>query len=411
MKNEEKLAILKKVCKRGDFMGTKKLYDLDAYACEFEARVLSCEEVECVNSGGDTSKLYEVILDQTLFFPEEGGQTPDKGTIDGCAVYDVQIKDDVITHILEEPLKVGTTVDGEIDWQHRFFNMQQHSGEHLFSGLAYKKYGYKNVGFHLSNQIVTMDFDGVFSEEQIQEMEWEINQAIVANVEIKTGYPSKEELEKLEYRSKIEIDGAVRIVEIQGYDICACCAPHVKRTGEIGMFKIQSVQNYKGGMRISFLCGFRALEEYRKKSQIVSDLSRLLTTNQENLTDHVSKLKTQVQSLKTQLSNAKQMIMESKISEIKTEEKNVFLFERDLDAPVMRSVVNKLVEVHEGICGVFVGNEEEGYSFIIGSKTTNCKDVADKLRNELDARGGGSPQMIQGSVAAKEKQIRELFET
>ena len=390
-------------------MSTKKLYDLDAYAREFEATVLSCEEIEVVNSCGDKGVVYKTILDQTLFFPEEGGQTPDKGTLNGVNVFDVRIEGDEIYHYTTEWSQPNSCVKGQIDWQHRFFNMQQHSGEHLFSGLAHRKYGLKNVGFHLSNQIVTMDFDKALSEEQLREMEWEINEAIVANVEIKTGYPSREELEKLDYRSKIEIDGAVRIVEIPGYDICACCAPHVHRTGEIGMFKIQSVQNYKGGMRISFLCGFRALEEYRKKSEIISELSGILTTNQDNLADHVSKLKTQVQSLKTKISNAKQALMESKIAEISAEEKDVILFEQDLETPVMRAVVNKLMENHDGVCGIFVGSDEEGYNYIIGSKTMDCREIATKLRDQLNARGGGKPQMIQGSVVATEENIKRVL--
>lgn len=390
-------------------MSTKKLYDIDAYLTEFEAIVISCKEVDDQNACKGNGCKYEVVLDQTLFFPEEGGQTPDKGTLNNIEVLDVQIEKDVIVHFLNESLKEGSLVKGKIDWQHRFFNMQQHSGEHLFSGLAYRKYGFKNVGFHLSNQIVTMDFDGVFTECQLEEMEWEINQAIVDNVEIKTGYPSKEELAQLEYRSKIEIDGDVRIVEISGYDICACCAPHVKRTGEIGIFKIQTAQNYKGGMRISFLCGFRALQEYRKKAQIITNLSGILTTNQDNLAEHVSKLKTQVQSLKTQLSNAKQSMMEIKLAEIPIEQKTVLLFERDLEVHVVRNVVNKLVEKHEGVCGVFVGNDESGYTFIIGSKSMNCKEVAAKLRDELHARGGGSVQMIQGSVNATMAQINKIF--
>ena len=390
-------------------MATIKLYDRDAYQTSFEAQVISCEKQERINSNGQTDVVYAVVLDQTLFFPEEGGQTPDKGFLNGKEVCDVQIKKDIITHYLAEPVQEEEIVTGEIDWQHRFFNMQQHSGEHLFSGLAYRKYGYKNVGFHLSNQIVTMDFDHAFTMEQLEEMEWEINQAIVSNVEVKTGYPEKEELSQLDYRSKIEIDGAVRIVEIPGYDICACCAPHVRRTGEIGMFKIQTAQNYKGGMRISFLCGFRALDEYRRKSQIITELSGILTTNQENLADHVGKLKTQVQSLKTQLSNAKQMLMEDKIAKLPIEQRDVLLFERDLDTPVMRTVVNKLVDRHEGICGVFVGNDSEGYSFIIGSKTADCKEIASKLREKLESRGGGSAQMIQGSVCATEEKIKEVL--
>ncbi len=379
-------------------MSTKKLYDINAYETIFEAKVVSCVEKE--------DKLFEVILDQTLFFPEEGGQTPDKGTLNGIEVLDVQIKNDVITHTLAQSLKEGETIKGEIDWQHRFFNMQQHSGEHIFSGLAYKKFGYHNVGFHLSNQIVTMDFDGTFTEEELKEMEWAVNEAIVANVEIKTGYPSKEELANLEYRSKIEIDGDIRIVEIPGYDMCACCAPHVHRTGEIGIFKIQSAQNHRGGMRISFLCGFRALEEYRKKSKIISELTGILTTNQETLAENVVKLKGQAQSLKTKLDIAKQTILENKIETIPTEQKDVLLFERDIDTPVMRNIVNKLVEKHEGICGVFVGNDEEGYSFIVGSKNVDCRQVAAKMRETLGARGGGSAAMIQGSVGKKMEEIK-----
>lgn len=377
-------------------MVTKKLYDYDAYRTDFSATVISC-----VRKG----ESWEVILDETLFFPEEGGQTPDKGTLGGAEVLDVQIKGDVITHTVAAALTEGEAVMGEIDWQHRFFNMQQHSGEHLFSGLTYKKYGYRNVGFHLSNQIATMDFDGVLTKEQAEELEWMVNEAIVANIEVKTGYPTKEELADLEYRSKIEIDGAVRIVEIQGYDICACCAPHVKRTGEIGMFKIQSIQNYKGGVRISFLCGFRALMEYRRKAELLTELTGIFTTSDDKLAENVNKLKAQVQSLKTKLSSAKQELMDSKLAAIPAEQSDVVLFERDIEAPVMRAVVNKLVEKHEGVCGVFSGNDGDGYSFIIGSKNVDCRAVAALLKEKLGARGGGSPAMVQGSVSAAAQSI------
>ena len=382
-------------------MKTKKLYDIDAYATEFEAKVLSCVKEE--------ENSYCVVLDQTLFFPEEGGQTPDKGALDEIEVIDVQIKDDVVYHYVEKALEENQLVKGKIDWQHRFSNMQQHSAEHIFSGLAYKKYGMKNVGFHLSDQIVTMDFNSVFIEEQLKEMEWEINQAIVANVEIKTGYPSKEELAKLEYRSKIEIDGDIRIVEVTGYDICACCAPHVKHTGEIGMFKIQSAQKYKGGTRISFLAGFRALEEYRRKSEIVSELSDILSTNQMNLPEYVNKLKEQIYDLKGQLSNVKQAMMEEKLKEIPASQKDVFLFEKDLDASVMRTVVNKLMAEHEGVCGIFVGDDVNGYSYIMGSKHVDCRETGAMLREKLEARGGGKPQMIQGSVSATEENIKRVL--
>lgn len=390
-------------------MATIKLYDKDAYQTTFEAVVLSCKE-GIFGKKEDTRKRYAIILDQTCFFPEEGGQTPDKGTLGEAEVWDVQIqKDNTIIHIVNEPIEEGITINGIIDWKHRFFNMQQHSGEHLFSGLVYKYFGYQNVGFHLSNQIVTMDFDGMLTPDEVEELEWKVNEAITANVQIKTSYPSKEELAELEYRSKKELDGAIRIVEIFGYDVCACCAPHVHRTGEIGIFKIQSVQSYKGGVRISFLCGFRALEEYRKKSQIIAELSGLLTTNQEMLSENVAKMKSQTQNLKMQLGNAKQLLMEHKIEQIPKEQADVFLFETDLETPIMRNIVNKLVECHEGICGIFVGSEKEGYNFIIGSQTTDCREIAKRLKEILNARGGGSTAMIQGSVVAKREELEQML--
>lgn len=344
---------------------TIRLYDADAYQTEFEATVLACEEVEKKDG-----RVYQVWLDQTLFFPEEGGQSPDMGTIDGVEVLDVQIKNEVITHTLAAPLTVGTTVKGVVDWKHRFYNMQQHSGEHIFSGIVHKKFGYDNVGFHLSDSIVTMDFNGVISPKEITEIEEKVNQAIIENIPVEVSYPSKEELKELDYRSKIEIEGQVRIVTIPGYDVCACCAPHVRRTGEIGSLKVMNVQSYKGGVRVSILCGFRALDAFRQKADIITELMAEFSTSQDAI-----------------------------------------LFEADLETPVVRGVVNGLVEKFAGISAVFVGNDENGYQFIVGSKNKDCRQIAATLREKLSARGGGSDKMIQGSVAATQLQIEELLAT
>lgn len=385
---------------------TVRLYDQDAYATEFEAEVLACEEVE-----KKEEKVYQVWLDQTLFFPEEGGQSPDMGTIDGIKVLDVQIKDEVITHTLAAPLAVGTTVKGVVDWKHRFYNMQQHSGEHIFSGIVHNRFGYDNVGFHLSDSIVTMDFNGVITAEDIEKIETEVNQAIIENIPVEVSYPTKEELKVLEYRSKIEIEGQVRIVTIPGYDVCACCAPHVRRTGEIGMLKVMNVQSYKGGVRISILCGFRALEAFRQKADIITELMAQFSTNQEALVENVTKLKNTNQTMKNQLASAKQELMEYKVAAIPEDSENAILFESDLETPVVRNVVNGLVEKFAGISAVFVGDDENGYQFIVGSKNKDCRAIAAALREKLSARGGGSDKMIQGSVAASQLQIEELLAT
>lgn len=384
---------------------TKKLYDLDAYQREFEAEVISCEERK-----EKDGTVYEVILNQTLFFPEEGGQSPDKGTIEEVKVLDVQIKKDVIVHTLEHPLEAGAKVHGVIDWQHRFSNMQQHSGEHIFSGLVHSKFGFNNVGFHLSDNIVTMDFDGVMSAEDVADIEYRANEVIVENLPVEVTFPAKEELAVLDYRSKIEIEGQVRIVTIPGVDVCACCAPHVRHTGEIGMLKVMSLSNYKGGVRISILCGFRALLAFRQKAEIISAISGSLSANQELLPELVEKLKNSNQDLKYRLAGAKQKLMEGKLAEIPKEQEHVVLFETDIETQVMRNVVNELMAVHSGICGMFVGTEEEGYQFIIGSSTRDCREIAALLREKAGARGGGSAAMIQGSVKAEERELMELLQ-
>ena len=380
---------------------TIKLYDTTPYETTFTAIVLSCEKCE--------DGICRLIFDKTLFFPEEGGQSPDKGTINGVEVVDVQINNDVVEHYVRASFETGTEIIGTIDWNHRFSNMQQHSAEHIFSGIVNREYGLNNVGFHLSDNIVTMDYNGVLSAEQIEDIEWKVNQAIAKNVEIDARYPAKEELASLQYRSKIEIDGPVRIVTIPGYDVCACCAPHVRRTGEIGILKVMTVQNYKGGVRISILCGFRALMAFREKNKIVSALTNCLSTAQENLFERVSQLKDDNQELKMQIGILKQNVMLGKIEEISTQQKHVILFEEELDTAIVRNVVNALVEKHEGNCAVFTGNDTEGYRFILGSKTLDCRETATALRERFGAKCGGSQVMIQGSVEADREAIIELL--
>ena len=379
------------------YQKTHRLYDEDGYATEFTAQVLSCEETK--------EHLFCVVLDQTLFFPEAGGQSPDKGTLDGVPVCDVQISDEVILHTLEAPLTVGSYVEGVIDWEHRFSNMQQHSGEHLFSGMVFREFGYHNVGFHLSDQIVTMDFDGVLSEEDIERLEWQVNEAIVKNVPIVVTYPSDEERKALSYRSKTEIEGQVRIVTIEGYDVCACCAPHVKRTGEIGFFKVMQVQNHKGGVRISILCGFRGLQAFREKQKVVSELTALLTTGQDKLPESVARLLATQQTLSGQLFHVRQELLQMKLEQIPTTTEHVILFEENVDKAVAQKAVNQLAREHGGFCGFFIGTDGNGYRYLLSSQSMDCRKTADLLRERLCAKGGGSEAMIQGSVSATKEQI------
>ena len=236
---------------------TIKLYDSHPYDSSFTAHVISCSEMK--------NGLYDLILDATLFFPEEGGQHADEGTLSysdrenhtllTATVSAVSIQDDIIHHESASLIPVGAEVTGTINFEKRYSNMQNHSGEHILSGLVHSLYGFNNVGFHLSDSEVTADYDGVLTEEDAYRLELEVNRAIQASIPIDCRYPDNQELAALDYRSKKELSGPVRIVTIPGFDICACCAPHVRSTSEIGLFKILSVTSYKGGVRISMLRG------------------------------------------------------------------------------------------------------------------------------------------------------------
>ncbi len=372
---------------------TEELYYQDAYLKEFEGKVLSCEKGK-----GDS---FLVVLDRTAFFPEQGGQSSDIGSISDAVVTHVSITDGIITHVTDRELPVGECVKGIIDFDHRFSNMQQHTGEHIFSGIVNSKYGYDNVGFHLSDSEVTMDYNGVLSDEDIREIEAMVNRAIWENVEVKCEFPAKEILDGLQYRSKKELTGDVRIVTVTGYDTCACCAPHVARTGEIGILKVVSCQNYKGGVRVSILCGKRALEYINDQLQVVGQLTGLLTTGYDRIVSSVKKLSDENYALKGELSDCREKLIGYELDSIDKNKENVFLKkEAGLDGNLMRKVVNALIETRSGYCGVFSGDDRAGYKYIIATKGEgkDLKALQNMLREEFGAKGGGSSAMVQGSM-------------
>lgn len=391
---------------------TKKLYDNDAYQTHFSASVLSCELRNGSQGGShaDHEKpLYHIILDQTLFFPEEGGQNADTGTLNSHPVLDVQIRDGVIRHTTDAPLSPGSQVEGRIDWQPRYSNMQQHSGEHIISGLVHDRFGYDNVGFHLGIKNVTLDFNGLLTPEQLGQIESLANEAIWKNIGIDASYLPKDQLDALEYRSKIALTGPVRIVTIPGYDVCACCAPHVRRTGEIGMIKITDAIKYKGGMRISIQCGNRALEDYHMKQQQLSAVSVLLSAKLETSADAVGRLKEENFALKGQIMALQTALMEQKAGAVPGDAENLLLFEPRLESGVHKKYVNLLTAKCPGICAVFAGNDGEGYRYMIASASQDVRPLNDKLKKELFAKGGGSREMVQGSCPCSREQLCALF--
>lgn len=387
---------------------TIKLYDENAYETYFSAKVISCKATE-------KEGIFDLIVDKTLFFPEEGGQTPDKGEITSGDkkgnVLDVQIKDEVIHHFVDTSFEEGSEVSGVIDFKHRYSNMQQHTGEHIFSGIVNRKKGYDNVGFHLSDSVVTMDYSGPLTEDELSEIELLVNRAIYENRDVIARYPDKEELDKLDYRSKKELKGAIRIVTVEGYDVCACCAPHVRKTGEIGILKIISAQNYKGGTRVSILCGERALNFLKSEHDLLNNTALKLSTSWDNIPAVIKKQQDEIAELKMALGKASGKLLEIELSKVPLDKKNVLLFADDnADPNVIRRVVNKAVSERDGYCSIFWGNDADGYKFIIGIKEGNCSDLLKDMREHFEVRGGGKPLMVQGSASCKRGELEEYYE-
>ena len=384
---------------------TEKLFYQDSHLAEFEAKVLSCMSVTPDilpgRSGG-----YAAELDRTAFFPEGGGQYADTGVLGGVRVTDVQEKDGRILHLLERPLEPGSCVKGCIDWEERFMKMQQHSGEHIVSGLVHSTFGYDNVGFHLGSEDCTMDFNGELTKEQLVQIEREANRAVWKNLEIQTLYPSKEELAGMEYRSKIEIEGQVRIIVVPGYDVCACCAPHVSHTGEIGLIKLTHVQRYKGGARVTMLCGGRALQDYETKQEQAGQISALLCAKENEIAEAVRHLRDEADSLKYELGEKEKKLIAAKAEMIPKDGGPVCVFTEDIAGDSMRLLMNLVLEAGHSVCAVFHGNDSDGYRYVIGSRTQNMRELVKGFNAAFDGRGGGKPEMVQGTARGCEDEMR-----
>lgn len=378
---------------------TEKLYYENSHLQEFTAKVISCTK---------SKKGYEAVLDRTAFFPEGGGQFADTGMLGNVNVLDVHERQNIIYHLVDEELEAGTEIVGKIDWKQRFERMQQHSGEHIVSGIIHSKFGYDNVGFHLGNEVCTLDMSGPISKEELKEIEAAANEAVFQNVPVEVMYPSKAELAEMDYRSKIEIEGQVRIVKMAEYDLCACCAPHVSFTGEIGLIKFTHLQNYKGGVRITMVCGIRALRDYQSKDESVKMIMSSLCSKEEMIAESVERLKEENAGYKMQILNLQREILKNKVKDIH-DEKAVCLFE-EIEGSLIRELMNMVLAKHVEICAVFCGNEAKGFRYVIGSKTEDVRPIVKRLNECFEGRGGGKPDMVQGSLMGKAKEIQRVFE-
>lgn len=377
---------------------TEKLYEKDAYIKEFTATVIDCVSAD---------NAFKIILDKTAFFPEGGGQASDMGVLDETEIFDVQIEDKTIYHYAKEPIKVGSEIIGKIFFERRFFFMQNHTGEHIVSGIAHRYFGVNNVGFHLSEDFVTVDFDKELSREQLNIVEYLANQTVWQNLPVRAYFPTEEELEKTEYRSKKEIDGAVRLVEIKDTDICACCAPHVKNTGEIGIIKLLDTEKMRGGIRIILKCGNFALQDYKNKYQNVSQISTLLSAKQENAYESVQKLDEKCTIASQKITELKKKIADMAVSA--ASQNDTCIFVDGCDVKELQLLADKLHKKFGGIRAVFSENTGN-FSFAICAEDDELQELFAKFKSQFTVRGGGRGGMVQGTVEATSESINLFFE-
>lgn len=309
-----------------------------------------------------TGSRYAVVLDQTVFFPEGGGQPADTGVLGGAHVLDVQLLPDVIVHYTDAPLTPGTLVRGEIDWPQRFRRMQGHSGEHIISGLIHREFGFDNVGFHLGEDVITMDYNGELTWPQLMHIERLANEAVYRNVPIRTEYPAPEQLAHMEYRSKLDLKEDVRIVTVEGYDVCACCAPHVSHTGEIGAIKFTSVMRHRGGVRVTILCGSDAETDYREKSAQVAALSAQLSVRQADVVPAVQRLLDEIAQQKAAAAELERRLNAQRLQLLRETPGSICVIDRFDDPVAMREFVNAGMLLAGGVCAAFTGLRRRGLS-------------------------------------------------
>ena len=379
-------------------METEKLYYADPFLTDFTATVLDCQP----GKNG-----YLVTLDRTAFYPEGGGQPADHGVLDRAAVTDVHEKNGVILHNVDRAVEIGKTVTGTIDWGRRFDHMQQHSGEHICSGLICERFHCDNVGFHMGADIVTIDFNADISWEELLEIEAKANQYLYENHPIDIQFHRGAELEAIDYRSKKALEGDVRIVSFPGADCCACCGTHVVRSGQVGLVKFLSVQKFRDGVRIELLSGKRA---HRYLSECWAQdvrIAQALSVKPNASFAGVERVLAELSALKQRCAKLEESVFAQAAAQYEGKG-DVLLFEDEMSGDSLRKLCDAVTNRCGGRCAVFAG-ADGAYKYAIGHVGGDLRELTKKMNAELNGRGGGKPNFVQGSVAAARGAIEAFF--
>lgn len=378
---------------------TRKLYYEDCHLRQFAATVTGCSPTE---------KGWSITLDATAFYPEGGGQACDLGTLGGVRVLDVREQNDQILHLCDGPLTVSETVTGTLDWDRRFDLMQQHSGEHILSGLVNQKYGFHNAGFHVGKDVMEIDFDGMIPPEDIPLLEDQANRVIWQNLPVECHIPDPEALAQTPYRSKRELPWPVRLVQIPDTDSCACCGVHVAQTGEIGLIKILSWTKFHQGVRLELVCGKRAWAYLQQVFCQNRQISQALSAKPLETAAAVKKLQDTLAEEKFRSTGLQKQIF-ANIAKDYVNQKNVLHFADTLEPGQVRELADTIAQSCTGWAAVF-SPRESGYNYCLASREEDLRQLGKTMTTALNGRGGGKPNFQQGTVTAEEAAIRHFFE-
>lgn len=378
----------------------EKLYEAQPYLTQFSAVVESCTQ---------SKKGWDILLDQTAFYPEGGGQPYDTGTLGGVEVLEVHQREGRVVHTCAAPLEAGSQIEGQIDWSRRFDLMQHHSGEHIVSGIAHSLFGCDNVGFHMGSDVITIDLNVELTQDQVAQLEARANQYIWEDHPIAVTYPTADELEHLEYRSKKALTGQVRIVSFPGADTCACCGTHVSSSGQVGLVKLLSYQKFRDGVRIELVCGKRALDYLSQVWEQNHQISNLLSAKTMQTSGAVRRLLEENAALKSRILTMEEQQFAA-LAQRYAGQGDVVVFESGLSPDSLRRLCGAVQAACGGRCACFSGEDGSGYQYAVGQPGGDLRPLAKALNQALQGRGGGKPDFIQGTVSASQEQIQAFFQ-
>ena len=382
-------------------MGTAKLFYEDPFLKTFSAKVLTCERAE---TG------FAVSLDRTAFYPEGGGQPADRGFLNDAAVVDVQERDGTIFHNVDKPLEIGEPVTGIIDWPRRFDHMQQHSGEHILSGILCRNCRCDNVGFHMGADTVTIDYNTDISRQQVLKAEQEANRIIAADRPVEITYPAREELKAMNYRSKKELTGQVRIVTFPGADCCACCGTHVLRAGQIELVKALSIQKFRDGVRIEIVCGGRALRLFSTVYSQNRTVAQMLSVKISDTAGAVDRILKDLAAAKQRMSELEDQVFAATAAKYEGCG-DVLLLENPMRPDAVRKLADAVAKRCGGLCAVFAGSDGDRYTYaLVRADGGDLRDLVKNLNASFNGRGGGRGGFAQGSVQTSCEKIKTFFE-